>query len=234
MSKDDERTLDDAEERVVEAMLKADRIVERYRERRRGHGDDAEFDAPSITDRLILAQLLASGQALELMGGAAAGAGLTPEAVFKQIDSLRLRLFEELKAHVEHIMTSPPPGPRGPLPEGEPFVPADPRTEGSSVFASLADIPPLSPEEARSKLADLQARAARGEAAVRSTGPVRLVPKDVHEGFENVLFKGSVDMGHAKRTLELLLSTPEGNRMLTLMVHDAVIMRRRPTPGKPR
>lgn len=191
MSKDDEGCLSAADEAVVDVLMRTDRILERYRQKKKDAGEEVDFEQPSFTDRLLSAQIINQTTMANAMGVGGAE-GMTPDTVFKKLDELRLRLFEEVKAHVEEIMTRPV----------------------RQVTQDPTDI--------------LAAAASAGV-----TMPVKMVPAQVHERFEAVLFKKDVSMSDAKLTLELLLNTHEGNDMLKLMLYDAVgIMRKRAASPK--
>jgi hypothetical protein len=252
MSKDDEGALDPIDEQVVEILLRTDSIVERYAQRKKAMGDEQDFDRPGLAERLILAQIVNQTAMAGVLGS---GKGPSQETIFKHLDALRTRLFEEVNAHVEEIMMSRvPPFAAVALPPVEPPTPEELKEMNETL--EMMGVPDyetmltLSPGEARDTLlrfrvrrntrlgtavssgdplADIQELASRGV-----TMPVKLDPAKVHEKFEDVLFKASVSMGDAKRTLELLLTTPEGHDMLKLMLYDAVgIMRAKEKPPAP-
>jgi hypothetical protein len=165
--------LDPGVERVVDALIKADEIIERYRERRRNDSVDTEFnDEPGFTERLLLVQTANAMAVSEHLGGAGPGA----DAIFQNIETLRVRMMEEVRALVQG--------------------------EIRKTMGSMQAVPVGLP-------------------------PVKLVAAEVHAKFEDVLLKDKVLMSPAKRTLELLLTTPEGNEMLKLMLYDAVMIQRK-------
>lgn len=232
MSKDDHGVLPAAEEAVVESLLRAERIFERYRERA---GSEAEFEPPSMTDRLLVAQIANQAMMAHAIGAGPDGPG--PDVLFSKLDELRTRLFEELKAYVEQLMAgrtqfltaeavavpvSPMPPVPPPTPEELAGLNKELEAQGAPDYATLVQI---APHDAQSELLRFRVRRDM-EAAMRE---VRVVPANVHADFEDVLFRNQVDMPAAKRTLELLLGTPQGHAMLKLMVYDAVQVQRKNT-----
>jgi hypothetical protein len=262
MSKDDEGALDPVDEQVVEILLRTDRLMERYAQRKRANGDENDFDRPGMTERLLIAQII-NQTAMAGAMGVGTGEKFTQEGIFKQLDTLRTRLFEEVKAYVEEIMTSPiktaPPASFQAIPvmpsRGEleainaelkereaPDWETIRNMDGAEAFEILrqfrAKQPPLSKEVKAEIIQELNGQIAMAQAWGALEGEhVRIVPAKVHAEFEDVLFKASIPMHDAKRTLELLLTTPEGNDMLKLMVYDAVKIKRgraagaQPPPG---
>jgi len=264
-SKDDEG-LDPEVERIVDDLLGADKVIERYRERCVALGRDPEFDPPSLVDRMMLMNTTILGK----LGGAAGPGGLSPEAIMSHLDKLRKGLFEEVKAHVESIVSSrsaytvpvPRPArvvgtPPSATPEEEAALDEELAAMGKPSYKELLVMSPLQAYSelvdyrarkgaksnfvAASEMADVQyafesdvatpAEAAALDRAVAkdrlAKATVRLTPAKVHADFEDTLFRASIDIREAKRTLELLLTTPEGNEMLQLMVYDAVIIKRK-------
>src|SRR5208282_4227912 len=92
-SRDDEEALDPDVEKVVDELLAADKVIERYRERCTAMGKEPSFDPPSLVDRLMLVHTTMLGR----LGGAAGLGGLTPEVMMGHLDRLRTGLMEELK-----------------------------------------------------------------------------------------------------------------------------------------
>lgn len=251
-SRDDEQHLDPDVEKVVDELLAADKVIERYRERCTAMGREPEFDPPSLVDRLMLVHTTMLGR----LGGG--GGGLTPDAMMGHLDRLRTGLMDEVKAYVETMLpprrTSPsafaglgiPAAP--PTPEELKAINAELEAEGSPDWNTLSHMSPSTadrlltefragraPQSAVVSLAEITEGSLGGpilpgeEEVARALGaiPVKFDKAGVHAMFEDVLFGASVDMPAAKRTLELLLTTPEGNDMLQLMVYDAVIIKRK-------
>lgn len=105
MSKDNDGLLHPHDEAVVELLLRTDRIVERYMERKGAMGEEMEFDKPGLTERLILAEVINQTSMVNAMGG---GAGaLSPDAIMGKLDALRRNLLEEAKAYVEEVLSRP-------------------------------------------------------------------------------------------------------------------------------
>lgn len=182
MSKDDEN-LDPEVERVVDELLAADNVIERYRERCTALGRQPEFDPPSLVDRLMLVHTTMLGR----LGGP--GGGLNPDQIMSHLEKLRKGLFEEVKAHIDQIMTGHVVHDRGPM----------------GVLTQVEE----------------------ENAPKHGAMPVVLTPADVHATFELTLLQTEIDMPSARKTLELLLTTPAGNDLLQLMVYDAVIIKRK-------
>lgn len=252
MSKDD--VADPFDERVVASLLRVDTILDLYRMKKRERDEECHVEEPSMAERVMMAQVINQIQMAEVMTGGGAG-GL--DHIMKRIDDLRGGLFEEIKAHVESIMTGKLPA--SPFAEMRPpadFATQPPPTpeeiatlnrmfeaDGAPDFQTLLDMAPQQAMQALYRLrvsrkTPATAVAADDMAALEAAfNPpptkmiVQVVPADVHAAFEDLLFKASVPMPEAKRVLELLVSTKEGKDMLALMVHDAVkIQRKRAAP----
>lgn len=254
MSKDDEGSLPPIDEAVVDILLRTDKIVERYKERKRALGEEVDVDQPSMPDRLLLAQIV-NQTAMAGAMGVGGGSGLTPDAIFGKLEDLRERLFEECKAHIESIMGAPatamPPGFDGlALPPVEPpndeeksLINAELRALKARDWDALVitdtalahdllvkfRVRRAMKEKKDSPFAELEAAATAGV-----TMPVKLNPAQVHADFEDALFAAGVDMGSAKKTLELLVASGPGNEMLKLMLYDAVGIMRRKRESQPK
>jgi hypothetical protein len=209
--------LDPEVERVVDELLAADRIIERYRERCETEGQEASFDPPGLMDRLMLVHTgLLAKSAGEMRPGP------SPQDMMDKLTALRNGLSEELKAYVETLV-----GPRQGI---QTWTPDECKRVDQAFQAAglpaLGDILLMRPADV--------ARAVEAKTTVARVGgkpdyeQVRVEnPAKVHSDFADVLFRRNVDERHAKRTLELLLTTPEGNELLKVMVYDAVVIQRK-------
>lgn len=116
MSKDDEGMLTPGDEAVVDLLLRTDKIIERYMERKRATGDAVDFGPPGLSERMIVAQVVNQTSMVAAMGS---GAGaLSPDTIMGKLDALRTSLLEEAKAYMEEAlgrqrMTAAPPPPGG-------------------------------------------------------------------------------------------------------------------------
>lgn len=203
--------LDPEVERVVDELMAADKIIDRYRERCEAAGEAASFDPPGLMDRLMLVHtgLLAKSTGEMRIGP-------SPQDMVEKLTALRNGLSEELKAYVETLI-----GPRQGINTWTPdeCKKVDQAFQAAGLPA-LGDILLMRPADV--------IRAAEAKASGGSAERVRIEnPQKVHSDFADVLFRKNVDERHAKRTLELLLTTPEGNELLKMMLYDAVMIQRK-------
>ena len=146
--------------------------------------------------------------------------GVPADEIFKKLETLRSGLSDELKAYVDQLAA----GHRGYNVWTE--------TEEAKVDATFVDVglPPL--KDILKMKPDEVSKMIRERTAPPSM-QVKLEAKEkIHADFQDVLFKKNVDERYARRTLELLLNTTEGNEMLKLMVYDSVMIQRKRAAAK--
>jgi hypothetical protein len=215
MAKQHHDDLDPEVERVVDDLLKADKIIERFRERCKALEIDCEFDPPGLMDRLMLVHTTLLGKTT-----GAVTQGVPSDEIFKRLEALRAGLSEELKAYVDQLAS----GHRGYSVWTEAEEAKVNETFVDVGLPPMKDILKMKPDEVCKMIRE------------RTTPPsmqVKLEAKEkIHADFQDVLFRKNVDERYAKRTLDLLLNTNEGNEMLKLMVYDSVMIQRKRAAAK--
>jgi len=248
-------------DRLVDQLVTADEVADAYRERKKAAGEEAEYEAPGLMERVLLTQLL---NQTAIADHVTAGPGGAPtegsaDAFMRRLESYREAFRAEIKMWVanevvpamtrlvvENVRGGAPMPQAGVVAN---LVATPEEAKALDIALAKAGLPPgrtpeeiltnavnmgYTPEqisELKKKFATLKQQLASQEKPAQ-TVPVRLNPAAVHAAFENLLAKHKVPNKPARQILELLVSTPQGGDMLTLMAHDSLwIQRKRAAKG---
>lgn len=223
---------DNVNERVVDILLEADKILERYWERTNEDFKGPSYEPPGLTERLLVAQLLGQSSITELMSSAKSS--LSTDIIAGKLDDLRNHMREDLKDYIDTVISSRTH--RAPVPPT--FTPPPSQEEVATINGLLKasgapdfdTVFALDPQRARRMVADIR----QGVDIHAQLLPVaEVTTEQVHHNFEDTLKKHKVDMHEAQMVLTLLLSTQSGIDMLKLMVMDAARINRVKPTGPP-